>query len=75
VAHVRYAPRPPRNAAKQDYLLAILPRINALRREKCDENYGIIMQMIWHNRKITLVFVSEYKKHMWGQTPPAVRRE
>jgi len=30
---------------------AILPRIGALGREKCDHNHKIIVQMAWHNRK------------------------
>ncbi len=45
VAHVRYASRLLRIAAKQDYLPAILPRIYAPGREKCDRHHWIYMQM------------------------------
>ena len=45
VAQVRYASRPPRIVAKQEYLSAILPRIRALAAQKCDRDHGINMQI------------------------------
>jgi hypothetical protein len=41
VAQLRYASRLLRIAAEQDYLAVILPRIDALGREKCDPNHSI----------------------------------
>jgi hypothetical protein len=47
VAQVRYASRLPRVAARQDYLVLILPRTDAGRREKCDQNHSIYMKTIF----------------------------
>jgi hypothetical protein len=51
VAQGRYASRPPRIVARQEYLSAILPRIGALAAQKCDCNHDITIQRHLHNMK------------------------
>jgi hypothetical protein len=52
VAQIRYASRLPRIVARQDYLGAILPRIEAGGRQKCDQDHGILMKINYHNMTI-----------------------
>ncbi len=69
VAQVRYASRLPRFLAGQDYLGRILRRILAGRREKCDQNHSIYVQINCRIMKIVQPSSTLRSRSFWDFSP------